>query len=349
MRQLFEAHLVNPAFGDPGLYIDFRDERRALLFDLGDITALPPRKLLRLSHVFVTHAHMDHFSGFDHLLRVVLGRKTDIVLFGGPRFVEQVEHKLRAYTWNVVQRYEVELVLDVREVRLDGSCRRARFSSRSGFAREDCTPPVLTGDVLLDELTVRVRGRFVDHGTPCLAYVVEEKAHVVLAKDRLAALGASSGAWLRDLKRAVLAGAPDCTLIHMQWRDRLGEHEQTRPVGELRDVVLDVTPGLRVGYATDLRFHADNLRTLAQLMEDVDTLFIESVFLDSDREHAGRKNHLTARQAGQIARQAGARALVPFHFSPRYEDRPGDLIAEANAAWSGSLAPLEAPASAGLS
>lgn len=346
MRQLFEAQLVNPAFGDPGLYIDFRDERRALLFDLGDISALPPRKLLRLSHVFVTHAHMDHFSGFDHLLRVVLGRKTGIVLFGGPRFIDQVEHKLRAYTWNVVQRYEVELVIEVREIAPDGSCRRARFSSRSGFAREDCTPPVLTDDVLLDELTVRVRGRFVDHGTPCLAYVVEEKARVVLAKDRLAALGASSGAWLRDLKRAVLAGAPDCTLIHMQWRDRLGEHEQTRPVSELRDVVLDVMPGLRVGYATDLRFNADNLRTLAQLMEGVDTLFIESVFLDSDRDHAGRKNHLTARQAGQIARQAGARALVPFHFSPRYEGRPGDLIAEAHAAWSGRLAPLDAPASA---
>ncbi len=68
MRCLFEPRLVNEAFGEPGLYVDFRDERRALLFDLGDIRVLPPRKLMRLSHVFVTHAHMDHFAGFDHLL-----------------------------------------------------------------------------------------------------------------------------------------------------------------------------------------------------------------------------------------------------------------------------------------
>jgi hypothetical protein len=54
MRSLFEARLVNDAFGDPALYVDFRDERRALLFDLGDISVLPPRKLMRLSHVFVT-------------------------------------------------------------------------------------------------------------------------------------------------------------------------------------------------------------------------------------------------------------------------------------------------------
>jgi ribonuclease Z len=70
MRLLFEPRLVNGATGDPGLYVDVRDERRAVLFDLGDIAALPPRKLIRLSHVFVTHAHMDHFAGFDRLLRV---------------------------------------------------------------------------------------------------------------------------------------------------------------------------------------------------------------------------------------------------------------------------------------
>ena len=87
MRPLFEPAPVNDAFGDPGLYVDFRDERRALLFDLGDVAALPPRKLLRISDIFVTHAHLDHFVGFDHWLRVVLGRKERVRLYGGPGFV----------------------------------------------------------------------------------------------------------------------------------------------------------------------------------------------------------------------------------------------------------------------
>src|SRR6185295_6154499 len=159
MHTLFEPHLVNDSFGDPGLYVDFRDERRALLFDLGDITALPPRKLMRLSHVFVTHTHMDHFSGFDHLLRVVLGRKESVVLYGGPDFIAQVEHKLRAYTWNVVHRYEVDLVLDVFELDPSGIGGRARFSSRSRFAREPGGAFEPAGDVLHDESTFRVRGR----------------------------------------------------------------------------------------------------------------------------------------------------------------------------------------------
>lgn len=261
MHTLFEPRLVNDVFGDPGLYVDFRDERRALLFDLGDISSLPPRKLMRLSHVFVTHTHMDHFAGFDHLLRVVLGRMPRLTLFGRPDLAAQVEHKLRAYAWNVVHRYEVELVIDVCEIGTDGRALRERFSSRTQFARE-----------------------------------------------------------------------PGETPIDVRWRGRHGDHAVTRTASELRDVILDVVPGRRVGYVTDLRYTEPNVRKLTQLLDGVDVLFIECVFLEEDLDHATRKNHLTARQAGQIARTVGAKAVVPFHFSPRYEGRSQELIAQMRAA-----------------
>ncbi len=332
MRALFEARLTNAAFGDPGLLVDFRDERRALLFDLGDIGGLPPRKLMRLSHVFVTHAHMDHFAGFDHLLAVVLGRKPKLALVGGPGFIDQVEHKLRAYTWNVVHRYD-ELALDVVEVGMNGRADCARFSSRTNFVRESTVSLELKGDVVHDETTFRVRARYVDHDVPCLAYAIEEKAHVNVAKDRLAALGVGTGAWLAELKHAVLRGAPDDTPIELRWRDSAGEHAATRAVGELRHLILDTVRGQRIGYATDLRYTEANVHTLRELFADVDVLFIESVFLDEDAEHGARKNHLTAGQAGRIARLAHARSVQPFHFSPRYEGRESELVAELERAW----------------
>ncbi|HTT12096.1 MAG TPA: MBL fold metallo-hydrolase [Burkholderiaceae bacterium] len=336
MHTLFEPRLVNDAFGDPALYVDFREEPRALLFDLGDITALPPRKLMRLSHIFVTHTHMDHFSGFDHLLRVVLGRKAGVVLFGGPDFIAQVEHKLRAYTWNVVHRYDVELVIEVREMGTNGRGQRARFSSRERFAREPGGPVELAADVLHEEAAFRVRARFVDHDIACLAFALEEKAHLKVDKDRLLRLGLGTGAWLRALKHAVLSGAPGDTPIEVSWRDRDGDHASMRSVDELRPLILDVVPGRRIGYVTDLRYTERNVATLAELLADVDLLYIESVFLEADAAHGARKHHLTAHQAGLIARRVGARTIVPFHFSPRYNERAGELIAEAHAAWSGA-------------
>ena len=336
------AHTLHPQLLhadalEPGLLVGVLDERRQLLFDLPpQLAGLPPRVLLRISHAFVTHTHMDHYAGFDHLLAVGLGRQQRLVVWGGPGFVDQVEHKLRAYTWNVVHRYAVPLMLEAHELREDGSRATARFDSRSGFAREDTgANDRPEGDVLLDDETFRVRATFVDHEMPVLAYCIEEKARWRVRPERLAAMGYTAGAWLRRLKQALLAEAPGSTPIELHWRDRAGEHRAVRSVDELRPLVLDAAPGRRIGYVTDLRHTPDNIDRLQRLLADVDVLHIEAVFLDEDEAHARRKNHLTARQAGEIARRLQARALVPFHFSPRYEGRYERVVAEAREAWGG--------------
>jgi ribonuclease BN (tRNA processing enzyme) len=68
-------------------------------------------------------------------------------------------------------------------------------------------------------------------------------------------------------------------------------------------------------YVTDAAFSVQNAQRIIALAKDADFLFIESVFLHEDADQAQRKCHLTARQAGEIARAAGARVVVPFHFS----------------------------------
>jgi len=62
MPPLINPRLVNPPFGDPGLFAPFFHKKRALLFDLGDISSLSPKDILKITHCFVSHAHMDHFS-----------------------------------------------------------------------------------------------------------------------------------------------------------------------------------------------------------------------------------------------------------------------------------------------
>ena len=345
MRTTLDPHLVDPEGHEPGLVVDVRDERRALLFDLGELDRLAPRLLLRVTHAFVTHTHMDHFAGFDHLLALGLGRMRRLVLWGGPGFADQVEHKLRAYTWNVVHRYEVPMTIEAHGLGVDGTRVHACFDSRRRFEREDAAPPAAVdgGDGLLhDEPLFDVRAALVDHEMPVLAFAIEEKAQVRVAVDRIAAMGLATGAWLRTLKRAVLDGASDDTPIDLAWCDRGGAHVARRTVGELRPLVLDTVPGRRIGYVTDLRYSEANAERLEGLLGDVDLLYIESVFLDADGEHALRKNHLTARQAGTIARRLRARKVVPFHFSPRYRGREAALREELRAAWAPAGASMAA-------
>jgi ribonuclease Z len=58
MRPLLHPALVNGRCGNPVLYIETLFEKGALLIDLGDISHLSPRKVQRLDHIFVSHAHI---------------------------------------------------------------------------------------------------------------------------------------------------------------------------------------------------------------------------------------------------------------------------------------------------
>jgi ribonuclease Z len=318
MRPSVHTQLVNGPFGDPALLVDFKFERRALLFDLGDVSALSTRQLLRVSDAFVTHAHMDHFAGFDHLLRVCLGRDTGITLYGPPGFVAQVGHKLAAYTWNVIENYETEFVVIAHEVHPDWRLEGARYSSRTRFAAEPLAARTLEPGLLVEEPGFRIHVAFLDHNTPCLAFLFEESVHINVLKSELEAMGLPTGPWLTELRRKVREGAPADTPVTIRWRDRGGQRERVLDLGELRRRVLQLVPGQRIAYATDLAMTDDNAERLATLARGADLLYIEAAFLEADAEHARRKSHLTARFAGTVAARAGVREAVPFHFSTRY-------------------------------
>ena len=337
MKPLVQAALINDRFGDPGLYLDFLYQRRAFLFDLGDLSALPARKLLRVSHVFVSHTHMDHFSGFDQLLRTLLGRDTRLHLFGPPGFIDRVAHKLAAYSWNLVQNYAESLALEVAELAADGRITRAAFDCRAAFVRNDLPSLNAVSGVLLDEDSCVVRTAMLDHGIPCLGFALEEKRHVNIFKARLEEMGLAVGPWLQDLKAAVLAEAPDGTPIRALLGVGSEHRERALTLGELREA-LCVLPGQKLAYVTDVSFHEENVRRIAELAAGADTLFIETPFLDSDAGIAAQKNHLTAAQAGKIARRASVQAIVPFHFSPRYDGMEDQLLAEAQAAFAETAA-----------
>ncbi|MFF6994975.1 ribonuclease Z [Streptomyces sp. NPDC008313] len=119
---------------------------------------------------------------------------------------------------------------------------------------------------------------------------------------------------------------------------RLAEHGIAGPdVGRVQregsaggvtlDEVSEMRRGQRFAFVMDTRL-CDGVHALA---DGADLLVIESTFLDEDVRLASDHGHLTAGQAGRVARDAGVRHLVLTHFSQRYSD-PGEFERQARAA-----------------
>ncbi len=339
MTPLLHPEPINDPFGDPGVYVDFLHERRALLLDLGELAALSSRKLLRVTHVFVSHTHMDHFCGFDRLLRVLLGRPKRLHLTGPAGFIGKLQHKLAAYSWNLAGEGAADLCLHAHELVGDDTLLTTRFCFSSGFQGEPLPAQNVSGGVVLDEANLLVRTVQLDHRIPCLAFSVEEKQHFNVWRNEVAAMGLGVGRWLRDLKQAVMRGEADDTQITARWRENGGLREKTYPLHVLRERLLEMTPGQKLSYVTDAGYTPDNVDRIVALVDRSDMLFIESPFLHQDAAIAERKMHLTARQAGEIARRAHVRRFQQFHFSPRYQGRGEQLRQEGLAAFSAGHRP----------
>ena len=103
-----------------------------------------------------------------------------------------------------------------------------------------------------------------------------------------------------------------------------------RPV--LLDEVSVARPGQVFAFIMDTR----ECDAAYELARNADLLVIESTFLSEDAELATGFGHLTAAQAGRIAREGRVRRLVLTHFSQRYRD-PQRAVDEAAAVFDGDI------------
>ncbi len=334
MPPSFHPRTVNGPFDDPGLFIGFLYEKRAILFDVGDLAALSPKDILKVSHVFVSHTHMDHFIGFDRLLRILLGRDKTLFLYGPEGFLHNIEGKLAGYSWNLVRNYAYPFVLQAAEIGRGRMITR-RYRCSEGFVpEEEILSDTPQGCILLKEPSFTVSYAVLDHNIPCLAFCLSERFHVNIDKNRVENMGLAVGPWLNGFKKAVYEKADLNSDFAAISRD--GNGTMAFKLGELVEQIAIVTPGQKIAYVTDAVFSEKNREKVVALTKKADHLFIESCFLEKHRDVAREKYHLTAAQAGRVAREAGVKKLSVFHFSPRYNGQGHLLEQEAIEAWKGA-------------
>lgn len=214
-----------------------------------------------------------------------------------------------------------------------GFHRVCEFRAREAFARREQAALQFDRGRLVEEEEFWIEAAVLDHGIPCLAFALQEKVRVNVWREGLRRLGLPVGRWLREAKAAVRLGSSDHTQISVG-------NGVTLSLGDLRQHALRTARGQKVAYVVDLAYDELNVEKVVALVREADQLFIEAPFLDVDADIAAARRHLTARQAGQIARQAGVRKLIPFHFSARYRDRAAELMHEAEQALLADEVPL---------
>lgn len=315
MKPSFHAKLLNNPFEDPVLYVRLLREGRAMLFDSGFTAGLSARDILKITDIFVSHAHIDHFIGFDSILRLHLRREGSLKLYGPEGFINCVKGKLSSYTWNLTG--DCPLVIEAYEVNND-LLRKTVFKAKNSFRLEDSGSVPFRG-VLLESSFFRVKGSVFDHRIPCLAFSLEEDFHVNIDKVKLRALDLPVGPWLSELKKSIREKGTEkvFTIDGKKWN-----------YSELEEIA-NITRGQKLSYVVDMLGSEENIKKAVGLARDSDILYIETYFLNKDKERARERFHLTAKEAGRIAREAGARRMETFHFSPKYMDNPDDLIREA--------------------
>ena len=155
------------------------------------------------------------------------------------------------------------------------------------------------------------------HSKPCLGYtLVEGDRAGEFHPERAAELGVPRGPLWGRLQGGAAVTLDDGRVV-----------ESAQVMGAAR-------AGRKFAFITDTAM----VDGLDRFVADADLMICEGMFAQDLRESAHDKKHLTARQAGALARVGGVRRMGLIHYSPRYTERDlKQLLREARREFPGSF------------
>lgn len=153
------------------------------------------------------------------------------------------------------------------------------------------------GDTIQFE-TFKVLVRQADHTVPALCYAVVENDRAGRFNTYKAEqLGIPKGPLYRKLQLGQSVKIAD-KIVHP------------------KDVIGPPRKGRKIVYSGDTR----SCKEVIELSKGADLLIHDATFLSSEGDIARNFGHSTAREAANVALEAGVKALALIHYSPRYKD-----------------------------
>lgn len=148
-----------------------------------------------------------------------------------------------------------------------------------------------------------VRPFEVEHGINAFGFVFEEDKKVKADKERMNELGLGASPKIGELKEGKTVELDGKTI-------------------EPEDVVREV-PGRKIVYSGD----TSKCENMVENAKNADLLIHEATCMHEMIED--RKGHTSAKQAGEIAKEADVEKLVLTHISRRYQGKEQELVEEA--------------------
>ncbi|MFC2049093.1 ribonuclease Z [Chlamydiota bacterium] len=153
--------------------------------------------------------------------------------------------------------------------------------------------PVSKAGIVEDDGKFRIEAAFLEHGVDNIAWRLTEPDQRKFDAQKL--------------KEAKVLGPLVRTL-----------EEKGELMIEGNCVHLDDVSWIRKGDAIAIVSDTRPCKSAIEIARGAKLLLCESTYLEEHRELAGKHYHLTAKQAAEIAREAGVEKLILTHFSARY-------------------------------
>jgi len=247
------------------------------LIDCGEGTQVQLRKsktkFSRISHIFISHLHGDHFFGLPGLISTfrLLGREKEMHVYGPKGIKEAITLLLKlGNSWT-----NFPLL----------------FHELSSNAPE----------VIFEDEKVSVTTLPLDHRIYTNGFLFREKIGERKLNAEAAGRYKIEKSQFQNIKNGADATLDDGTFI---------------PNALL---TLDPPNPKTYAYCSDTAY----MPSLIPLIRNVDVLYHEATFLETESDLSARTRHSTAREAATLAKAARVGQLILGHFSTRYKSIEG--------------------------
>lgn len=153
--------------------------------------------------------------------------------------------------------------------------------------------PVSTSGLVEDDGNFRIEATFLDHGVDNIGWRITEPDTRKFDREKLKLFGVYGEM---------------VTELHKNGFLEIGD----------KKVVLDDVSNVRPGDVFAMVIDTRLCPQAVEIAKNARILLCESTYLDTEKDLAHNHYHLTAKQAAQIAKDAGVRQLVLTHYSARY-------------------------------